>query len=948
MKKVLFISGCYGDTQRYRVFNQIEQLEEKEIEVLERYFADYDIVTIINENIDLIIMHRVPYTDGIGYLIKEANSRSIPTIFDVDDLVFDKEFSKYSDGINYLDSNEKELYFEGIERYKKTIELCDGAVVTTDFLAECIAKYNSNVAINRNVISKKLQEISELENGKNHEKASSVRIGYFSGSKTHNKDFLEAKDGLLRILEKYDNTELVIGGLLDLPKEFDCYANRITRIPLVNWSELPKYIKSVDINIAPLEINNPFCKAKSELKYFEAGILKIPTVASRIDAFEYAIDDGVNGFLASNSQEWYQKIEELVVNLDLRNKIGAAAYVHVLNNYTVISRADEYIRTLSFISSRDNNMKVCNYPSLIINFLIPQPFKGSGGHTTILRMAKYLYSKGHEVNMYVQYGENFDMKSDKAISEFIDQNFFYTGANYYREDVRFKNSDVFIATSWPTAYRVNSVDNCKEKFYFIQDFEPFFYPMSSEYKLAENSYKMKLHGITIGKWLTKKIRNDYGMECDYIDFSVDKDIYINENEKRLNNRTKIIFYARNSTPRRGVELGLQALELIEQRYGEYIEIILFGGDKDLKVNFRHRNVGVLTVNELSELYREADIGLVLSLTNCSLLPLELMASRCSVVDIEEETIEGVIKDNFNGLLAKADPIDIANKISQLIDNPEIRYSLQDNGFNFTKDLSWDNSGSQFENILISKCLFNENFPRIREIKDTSDENIVKPHSPLIYGVVYGIEIRVSLNNFSRVDLYFGNFNRVNKGNLIFHLKKSVDSVNDIVTKKVELGFIEDNSWFSFSFDPIINSKDQVYYIYIESNVDEFNAVTVYGNGNGHNLFINHISYEGSLCYKSYCTNQGHFIYDTIYDRDNTSIREKHMNLDELSINDIAGILKQKINNTGISEYEIREIRSKLNEVEVKIIRLTNSYPAMMYKKTKKLLGNKFIRRLLRR
>lgn len=117
-------------------------------------------------------------------------------------------------------------------------------------------------------------------------------------------------------------------------------------------------------------------------------------------------------------------------------------------------------------------------------------------------------------------------------------------------------------------------------------------------------------------------------------------------------------------------MGLQALELIERRYGTSVEIILFGGEKSLRTNFKHKNLGVLSVNELSVLYKEADIGLVLSLTNCSLLPLELMASKCAVVDIEEETIEGVIKADFNGVLAKADPLDIANKISGLIDNPE--------------------------------------------------------------------------------------------------------------------------------------------------------------------------------------------------------------------------------------------------------------------------------------
>ncbi|WP_025690580.1 glycosyltransferase family 4 protein [Paenibacillus zanthoxyli] len=946
MKKVLFISGCFGDTQRYRVFNQMEQLEYLEIDVIERYFADYDIISSLDQVIDMVIMHRVPHTLGIEYFIKSANKMNVPVIFDVDDLVYEKEYAKYSDGINYLEEEEKILYFEGIERYKKTISLCDGVIVTTEFLAETIIKYNDNVYINRNAISLELENICELLKQEPVKESKRVRIGYFSGSKTHNKDFLEVKDGLLKILEKYSNTDLVIGGLLDLSKEFNVYKDRIIRLPLVGWRDLPKSIQSIDINLAPLEINNPFCKAKSELKYFEAGILGIPTVASKIDAFQYAIEDGRNGYLAESPQEWFEKLESLITQKELRLKIGKNAYDHVKNNYTVKSRAHSYLHGLSQVTENSNSKKVSSKVKLTVNFLIPQPFIGSGGHTTIFRMARYLCNNGYEVNIYVQNGINFDARNEKVISDFIDKYFFITGANYFKEDAKFKDSDVFIATSWPTAYMVNSITNSKSKFYFIQDYEPFFYPMSSEYKLAENSYKLDLKGITIGKWLTKKIKNEFGMDCDYIDFSTDNKIYLRHESKVPNSKTKIIFYARNSTPRRGVELGLQALELIEKRFKGNIEIALFGGDKDLKTNFPHTNLGVLTSGELADLYKSADLALVVSLTNASLLPLELMASRCAVIDIDEATIEGVVRNKFNGLLAKADPLDLADKISILVENIELRAQIQQNGYEFTKDLSWDISGQQFERIIISKVLFAENSQRIREQRNVSNEEIVRPMPPLTYGISYGSIIHVKDNNFSRVDIYFGNYKRVNEGNLTFHLKKHPNSINDIYSIKIDLKRIYDNSWISFNFDPIVNSKDQEYYFYIESDANEANAVTVYTNDQGSNIYINHYKNQGSICYKTYCTNYGHFIYNTIIDReeggDKSNIHE------EEEINDIALILKQKIANAGANNYAVRELQNKVDELEIKLIKITDSAPIMLYKRLKRVLGRKWIKKIIRR
>lgn len=946
MKKVLFVSGCFGDTQRYRVFNQIEQLEHLEISVTERYFADYDIISALDQGVDLVIMHRVPHTMGVEYLIKSANKIKVPVIFDVDDLVYEKEYAKYSDGINYLEEEEKSLYFEGIERYKKTISLCDGAIVTTEFLAETIAKYNDNVFINRNAISLELEEICESLRRVSVANEERVRIGYFSGSKTHNKDFLEVKEGLLNILKKYSNTDLVIGGLLDLSKEFNAFKDRIIRLPLVDWRELPKSIHSIDINLAPLEMNNPFCRAKSELKYFEAGILGIPTIASKIDAFEYAIEDGQNGFLANDSLEWFDKLEKLVTQTDLRTKMGENAYKHVKNNYTVQSRAHHYSRVLSQIVENSNTKKMNSKVKLIVNFLIPQPFIGSGGHTTILRMARYLCENENEVNIYVQNGENFDASNEKVITDFIDNHFFVTGAKYFKEDTKFKDSDVFIATSWPTAYMVNSVTNSKRKFYFIQDYEPFFYPMSSEYKLAENSYKLDLKGITIGKWLTKKVKNDFGMDCDYIDFSTDNRVYLRNEPKVANGKTKIIFYARNTTPRRGVELGLQALELVERRFKGSVEIVLFGGDKNLKTNFTHTNLGVLNTGELAELYKSADLALVVSLTNASLLPLELMASRCAVIDIDEATIEGVVRNGYNGLLAKADPLDIADKISNLVENVELRIQIQQNSYDFTKDLTWNTSGQQFERIIISKTLFTEKSQRIRELKNGSNEKIVSPMPPLSYGVSYGSVIRINEDYFSRVDIFFGNYNRINHGNLIFHLKKNPSSINDIYTVKIDLNKIQDNSWNSFEFDPIVNSKNQEYYFYIESDANEGNAVTIYANEQGNNTYVNHHKNQGSLCFITYCTFYGNFVYNTIVDRDagnNISLTNE-----EGEINEIALILKQKIANAGANNYAVRELQNKVNELEIKLIKITDSAPIILYKKLKKILARKWIKKILRR
>ena len=95
----------------------------------------------------------------------------------------------------------------------------------------------------------------------------------------------------------------------------------------------------VDINLAPLELNNLFTESKSELKYFEPALLELPTVASDIAPFRVGITHGVTGFLCKNDQDWYQSLERLVLDADLRARIGKAARADVLERYTTRVRS---------------------------------------------------------------------------------------------------------------------------------------------------------------------------------------------------------------------------------------------------------------------------------------------------------------------------------------------------------------------------------------------------------------------------------------------------------------------------------------------------------------------------------------------------------------------------------------------------------------------------------
>ena len=180
-----------------------------------------------------------------------------------------------------------------------------------------------------------------------------------------------------------------------------------------------------------------------------------------------------------------------------------------------------------------------------------------------------------------------------------------------------------VATSWPTAYAVFNATCAGKRFYFVQDFEPYFDPVGTHSVLAENTYRMSFHGITAGEWLAQKLSREYGMQADYFPFGCDTSLYRRDAARQ---RSGVAFYVRTGTPRRGTELGLLALELFARREPE-VPIHLFG-ERLEDLTFQCINHGLVSPSKLNEIYNQCFAGLCLSFTNLSLVPYEMLAAGC--------------------------------------------------------------------------------------------------------------------------------------------------------------------------------------------------------------------------------------------------------------------------------------------------------------------------------
>ena len=328
-------------------------------------------------------------------------------------------------------------------------------------------------------------------------------------------------------------------------------------------------------------------------------------------------------------------------------------------------------------------------------WFVPDFNIGSGGHLNIFRTIWHLEQMGYTSNIViVRPAMHQDAETARAD---IVEHFFPLRASVYMGLAHLPPSEFAIATSWETAYPVRALTGCARKLYFVQDYEPYFYPVGTESILAENTYRFGFFGITAGGWLAEKLAREYGMHTHAVGFGVEFDRY-----RRLPRREpeirRVFFYARPPTPRRAFELGLLVLNEVSRRRPD-TQFVLAGWDTaDYQIPFPHLACGTVVLDDLPDLYSQCDVALVLSLTNLSLLPLELMACGCAVVSNRGDCVQWLLTDEV-AVLTMASPEALADAVCDLLEDDDRRHALTERAEAFARSQAWDVVARAFESGL---------------------------------------------------------------------------------------------------------------------------------------------------------------------------------------------------------------------------------------------------------
>lgn len=368
----------------------------------------------------------------------------------------------------------------------------------------------------------------------------------------------------------------------------------------------------------------------------------IPEIDFKMSAKVYGAFEGKDPYY--NSQLDYNECKP-TINYDKNPVYGGMKPVEMGTNEYAIPEVGQY------------TFRLVEYPRKRMNLLVPSINEEHvfGGISTALKFYERLCDElgfdrrivltdaaPHRGDMR-KYAKNYTYveceKDSTAVAQLVPY------SDRYNKSIPVSSNDYFMFTGWWTAYCAQEAYREFEKqqgirpnkfIYFIQDYEPGFYPWSSQYVLADSTYRCKYDQIAIfNTSLLKDYMNSLGYHF-YKEISFEP--VLNEGlksalkvvaNKEIKKKKQIILYGRPGTKRNAFELIITALrkwvwlqpDVAEWKIiaaGEQFDTVSLGNNKVVK------SVGKLSIEDYAKLLEESYAGISLMVSpHPSYPPMEM-------------------------------------------------------------------------------------------------------------------------------------------------------------------------------------------------------------------------------------------------------------------------------------------------------------------------------------
>jgi glycosyltransferase involved in cell wall biosynthesis len=277
---------------------------------------------------DIIFVQREAFMTGSSFFERMYSKSRAKLVFDFDDAIWLFDVSHANKHLGWLKKPEKT---------SQIIKVSDAVIAGNQYLANYARQFNNNVVVIPTTIDTEYHKPSAVAT----DPKAPVCIGW-TGSMTTVRYFRMAEPALLRIKEKYgDRVRFKLFGS-------GGYEHRELGIKGIPWTieREVEELKDIHIGIMPLP-DDEWSKGKCGFKALQYMAMEIPPVISPVGVNTEIVQDGVNGFLASNTDEWVERISYLIDNPQARIEMGKKARQTVIDKYSVASQQPVYLNLLN-------------------------------------------------------------------------------------------------------------------------------------------------------------------------------------------------------------------------------------------------------------------------------------------------------------------------------------------------------------------------------------------------------------------------------------------------------------------------------------------------------------------------------------------------------------------------------------------------------------------------
>ncbi|GAB4126549.1 MAG: glycosyltransferase family 4 protein [Raineya sp.] len=241
----------------------------------------------------------------------------------------------FDDAIWLPNTSEQNKIVASLKFHQKTKYLCKWAYKVSagnSFLANYAKKYNKSVFINPTTI--------DTENWHNptliHKVENQKPVVGWTGTHSTIAYLSMLLPILQKVAEKQDFTFLIIS---------DKNPNwQLDNLQFIAWNKTTEIqdLAQIDVGLMPLA-DDEWAKGKCGFKALQYMAMEIVPLVSPVGVNTEIVQDGINGFLCKQAEDWEKSLELLLQDAEKRKMLGKKARQSVVEKYSILANKSNFL-----------------------------------------------------------------------------------------------------------------------------------------------------------------------------------------------------------------------------------------------------------------------------------------------------------------------------------------------------------------------------------------------------------------------------------------------------------------------------------------------------------------------------------------------------------------------------------------------------------------------------